>query len=81
MPHAAYEYTENTTSCYLDVFSQRVKNLLGNRQSFGEVPLTGLIHHIFPGVVPVEVTDGFLKRPENIKHDKQTRRIGFPQSC
>lgn len=46
---------------YLYVLRQRVENLLGHWQSSGEVPLSGLVDDVFTGVVPVKVTDGFLR--------------------
>ena len=52
--------TEGSSSSYLNILSQWVEYLLGNRQSFGEVEFSSLVDDIFAGVVPVEVTDGFL---------------------
>lgn len=46
--------------CYLDVLCQRVEDLLGHRQSPGEVLLARFIYDILPRVVPVEVADGLL---------------------
>lgn len=47
---------------HLNVLSERVEYLLCNIQSFGEVDFPSLINDILARVVPVEVTNGFLKK-------------------
>ena len=42
---------------YLDVLSEGVEDLLGHSQGFGEVDLSWLVNHVFPRVIPVEITD------------------------
>ena len=45
---------------HLDVLRQRIEHLLGHVDGLGEVPLSLLVDHLLPRVVPVEVTDGLL---------------------
>lgn len=55
----------NTDDCivcpYLDVLSEGIENLLGHIYCLGEIPLALLINHIFPRIIPVEITDGLLE--------------------
>lgn len=47
---------------HLDVLRQAVEDLFGHRHCFGEIPLPGLVNDVFSRVIPVKVTDGFLRR-------------------
>ncbi len=58
---------------YLNIFSQWVEYLLGNRQSFGEVEFSSFINDIFARIVPVEVTDRFLKSRITLVNNKKVR--------
>lgn len=51
---------QNCANVYLNVLRERVEDLFCDLDGFGEVPLPLLVDDVFPGVVPVEVTDGLL---------------------
>lgn len=53
--------------CYLYVLCKRVEDLLGHCQSPGEVPLTCFVDNVLPRVIPVEITDGFLREESKKK--------------
>ncbi len=46
---------------HLNVLCERVEDLFGYIDCFGEIALALLIEDVFPGVVPVEITDGLLR--------------------
>lgn len=52
---------------YLDVLGEAVEHLFGDRHGFGEVSLSLILDDILARVVPVEVTDGFLRVREGMK--------------
>ncbi len=47
--------------------------MLGNRQSFGEVEFSSFINDIFARIVPVEVTDRFLKSRITLVNNEKVR--------
>lgn len=49
-----------SSETHLDVLCERVEDLFGYIDCFGEVALALFIDDLFPGVIPVEVTDGLL---------------------
>lgn len=57
--------TENSHSC-LNILSEWVEYLFSYRQSFGEVDFSSLINDVFARVVPIEVTDRFLKEEDHM---------------
>lgn len=48
-------------STYLDVLCKRIKDLLGDCQSFREIVLSRFINDVLSRVVPIEIADGLLK--------------------
>lgn len=65
---ADFKVLAERSAAYLNVLSQWVEYLLGNRQSFGEVDSSSLVDDIFARVVPVEVADRFLKSRVTLVH-------------
>lgn len=47
---------------YLYVLRKSIEDLLGDIDCFGEIPLSLLINNIFSRIIPVEITNGFLRK-------------------
>lgn len=65
-----------TTSafCYLDVFGECIKNLLGHIYCLREIPLALFINNIFARIIPVEITDGLLDESEEWGQKGETEK-------
>lgn len=49
---------------YLDILCESIENLFCNLDSFGKISLSLLINNILPRIIPIEITDGFLKKEQ-----------------
>lgn len=46
---------------YLDILCESIENLFCNLYGFGKISLSLLINNIFPRIIPIEITNRFLK--------------------
>lgn len=46
---------------YLDILSKSIENLFCNLDGFGKISLSLLINNILPRIIPIKITNGFLK--------------------
>jgi len=47
---------------YLDILRKSIENLFCNLDGFGKISLSLLINNVLPRIIPVEITNGFLKK-------------------
>lgn len=47
---------------YLDILCKSIENLFCNLDGFGKISLSLLINNILPRIIPIEITNGFLKK-------------------